>query len=100
MDALNPNFDLDVSQLSAVELQRLGVTVAQVRAAYADPVDILAPEATGSRYAGVHRYVGLTDVGKFIFVVLGYVEATGRITAFRVRVLLSITEIRRYICSY
>ena len=94
----NLNFDLDVSQLSAVGLQRLGVTVAQLRAVYANPVDILEPEAAGSRYAGVHRYIGLTDAGKFIFVALGYVEATGRITAFGVRVLLDVAEIRRYLC--
>ena len=94
------NFDLDISQLSAVDLQRLGVTVAQVRTTYADPVTILEPEAAGSRYAGVHRYVGLTDTGKFIFVALGYVETTGRITAFGVRVLYSVAEIRRYVCAY
>ncbi len=34
MENLNPTPDLDVSQLSAVELQRLGITIAQVRAVY------------------------------------------------------------------
>lgn len=34
MENLNPTPDLDVSQLSAVELQRLGITIAHVRAVY------------------------------------------------------------------
>ena len=99
MDDFDLNFDLDMRELSATELQLIGVTGAQVRAVYAAPIIVLEPTAAGSRYAGVHRYVGLTDGGKFLFVVLGYVEETRRITAFRVRVLYAVDEIRRYLCA-
>lgn len=90
------NDDLDISQLSAVTLQRMGVTVAQVRAVYATPLKIYPPEETG--YTGVYRAVGFLNTGRFLSVALAYVETTGRITALAVQVALDLDDIRDAIC--
>ena len=95
MDDLN--FDLDVSQLSAVDLQSLGVTVAQVRAVFADPVATIEPDpATG--FPGVWQLLGLTSNGRFIFVALEYDENARRFSALGVQVAHDLTELRYFLC--
>ena len=98
MDDLNLNFDLDVSQLSAPDLQRLGITVAQVRAVYAEPVETIVPERT-SRFPNTWFVFGFTGNGRFIFVALEYVAVTNRITALGIRVAASVAEIRQQLCG-
>lgn len=95
MDDLN--FDLDVSQLSAVELQRVGVTIAQVRATYADPLVIIEPDAT-QLFSDVWRLLGFTNNGRFIFVALRYDGNPGKFAALGVKVAETVTEIRHYLC--
>lgn len=97
MDDLNLNFDLDVSLLSAIELQRIGVTIAQVRAAYAEPVDTIEPEAN-SQFPDVWRLLGFTNNCRFIFVTLAYVGATGKFTALGVQVAGTVAEVRQHLC--
>lgn len=98
MDDLNLNFDLDISQLSAPDLQRLGVTVAQVRAVYAEPVETIVPERESS-FPDTWFVFGFTGNGRFIFVALEYVAATNRITALGVRAAASVAEVRHQLCS-
>lgn len=95
MDDLNLNFDLDVSQLSALELQRLSVTVAQVRALYASPVAIIEPEPA---FPEVWQLLGLTDKGRFIFVALRYDDNSGKLAALGVQVAADLGELRYYLC--
>lgn len=95
MDDLNPTPDLDVSRLSAPELQRLGVTVAQVRAVYASPVVTIEPE---SAFPDVWQLLGLTDKGRFIFVALRYDDNTGKLAALGVDVADNLDELRYYLC--
>jgi len=97
MDDLNPMPDLDVSQLSAVELQRKGVTMAQVRAAYASPVAVIGPKV-GSAFPGVWQLLGFTDKGQFIFVALRYDDNTGKLAALGVEVASDLTELRYFLC--
>lgn len=97
MDDLNPTPDLDVSQLSALELQRLGVTVAQVRAAYASPVAVIGPRPD-SAFPGVWQLLGFTDKGRFIFVALRYDDLTGKFAALGVQVADDLGELRFYLC--
>ena len=95
MDDLNPTPDLDVSQLSTPELQRLGITVAQVRAVYASPVVIIEPE---SAFPDVWQMLGFTDKGRFIFVALRYDDNTGKLAALGVDVADNLAELRYYLC--
>ena len=97
MDDLNLNFDLDISQLSAVDLQRLGVTVAQVRAVYADPLTTIPPNRN-SPYPAVFQVFGFTGTHQFLFVALAYDESTRKLTALAVRVADDLVEIRQLIC--
>ena len=98
MDDHSINFDLDVSQLSAPDLQHIGVTVAQIRAVYAEPVVTIEPEGD-SEFPEVWRLLGFTGNGRFIFVALKYVPATNRVTALGVRCATSVTEVRHYLCA-
>ena len=95
MPGLNPTPDLDVSQLSAVELQRLGVTVAQVRMTYLNPVVTIEPEP---EFPDVWQVLGLTDKGRFIFVALKYDDNTGKFAALRVQIADDLAELRYYLC--
>ena len=95
MDDLNPTPDLDLSQLSAVDLQRLGVTVAQVRTVYANPAAIIEPEP---EFPEVWQLLGLTDKGRFIFVALRYDDNTGKLAALGVQVADDLGELRYYLC--
>jgi hypothetical protein len=95
MDDLNPTPDLDVSQLSALELQHLDVTVAQVRAAYAAPVASIEP---GLDFPDVWQVLGFTDKGRFIFVALRYDDRTGKLAALGVQVADDLAELRHYLC--
>lgn len=95
MDDLNLNFDLDVSQLSAVDLQRLGVTIAQVRTAYAEPVVTIEPEAA---FPDVWQVLGFIGKGRFIFVALRYDDNTGKLAALGVEVAEDLAELRYYLC--
>jgi len=95
MDDLNLNFDLDVSQLSAVELQRFGITVAQVRAVYANPVVTIEPEPA---FPEVWQLLGFTDKGRFIFVALRYDDNPGKLAALGVDVAHDLGELRHYLC--
>ena len=95
MDNLNPTPDLDVSQLSAPELQRLSVTVAQVRAVYANPAVTIEPKPA---FPEVWQLLGLTDKGKFIFVALRYDDLTGKFAALGVDVASDLGELRYYLC--
>ena len=95
MENLNPTPDLDLSRLSAPELQRLGVTVAQVRAVYADPVATIEPEP---EFSEVWQLLGLTDKGRFIFVALRYDDNTGKFAALGVQVADDLGELRYYLC--
>ena len=95
MENLNPTPDLDVSQLSAQELQRLGVLMIQVRATYANPVVTIEPEP---EFPDVWRLLGFTDKGKFIFVALRYDDLTGKFAALRVDVADDLGELRYYFC--
>lgn len=95
MDDFNLNFDLDMSKLGAVDLQRLGVTVAQVRAVYAQPAAIIEPEP---EFPEVWQLLGLTDKGKFIFVALRYDDNTGKLAALGVDVASDLAELRHYLC--
>ncbi|WP_223649740.1 hypothetical protein [Hymenobacter psoromatis] len=97
MENLNPTPDLDVSQLSAVALQRLGVTVAQVRAVYADPVNVSAPDTT-SEFPTVWRLFGFMGKGMFLFVALEYDDTTGKFAALGIKVAGTVAEVRRYLC--
>ncbi len=97
MENLNPTPDLDVSQLSAPELQRLGVTVAQVRAAYAAPVAVVGPRPD-SAFPGVWQLLGFTDKGRFIFVTLKYDDNTGKLAALGVEVASDLAELRYFLC--
>jgi len=95
MENLNPTPGLDVSQLNAPELQRLGVTVVQVRAAYASPVVTIEPEP---EFPDVWQLLGFTDKGRFIFVALRYDDSTGKLAALRVDVADELEELRYYLC--
>ncbi|QKG55102.1 hypothetical protein [Hymenobacter sp. BRD67] len=98
MENLNPTPDLDVSQLSAVELQRLGVTIAQVRATYADPVTVIEPDAA-SDFPRVWRLFGFIGTGRFLFVALEYDGSTGKFAALGVKVASTVDEVRYYLCG-
>jgi len=95
MDDLN--FDLDISQLSGVDLQRLGVTVAQVRAVFADPLATIPPER-GSPHPDVFQFFGFAASHRFLFVALTYDDRTRKLTALAVRVADDLTEIRSLLC--
>ena len=95
MQTPNPTPDLDVSQLSAVELQRLGVTVAQVRAVYANPAVTIEPVL---KFPDVWQLLGFTDKGRFIFVALRYDDLTGKFAALGVQVADDLGELRYYLC--
>ena len=97
MDDLNLNFDLDVSQLSAVDLQRLGVTIAQVRAAYGAPIVVIEPDPT-ARFPGLWQIFGFANNGRFLFVALAYDDSTRKLAALAVRVADDVAEIRYYLC--
>jgi hypothetical protein len=95
MENINPAHDLDVSQLSAPELQRLGVTVTQVRAIYASPVVVIEPKL---EFPEVWQVLGFTDNGRFIFVALRYDDLTGKFAALGVQVADDLAELRYYLC--
>lgn len=95
MENPSPTPGLDVSQLSAVELQRLGITVAQVRAVYASPVVTIEPE---TEFPEVWQLLGFTDKGRFIFVALRYDDNTGKFAALGVNVASDLAELRYYLC--
>lgn len=97
MDDFNPIPDLDVSQLSAPDLQRLGVTVAQVRAAYADPIAVIGPKVE-SAFPGIWQLLGFTANGRFIFVALRYDDNTGKFAALGVEVASDLGELRYLLC--
>ena len=97
MDDLNPTPDLDVSQLSAPDLQRLGVTVAQVRAVYARPAVVIEPDPT-SQYPDMWQLLGLTNNGRFIFVALAYDDSTGKFAAFGIEIALDLAALRFLLC--
>lgn len=97
MADLNPTPDLDVSQLSAVDLQRLGVTVAQVRAVYAGPITVMEPEAD-SDFPDVWRLFGFTGNRRFLFVALAYDGNTGKFAALGIKVAGTVAEVRHYLC--
>jgi hypothetical protein len=97
MEPPNPTPDLDVSQLSALELQRLGVTVAQVRAVYAAPIRVDEPEIN-SEFPDVWRLFGFTGNGRFVFVALRYDDLTGKFAALGIKVADTIAEVRHYLC--
>ena len=92
---LNPTPDLDVSRLSAIELQRLGVTIAQVRAAYAAPVATIEPELP---FPEVWQVLGFTDKARFILVALKYDDHTGKFAALGVQLADNLAELRAYLC--
>lgn len=98
MDDLNLNFDLDISQLSALDLQSLGVTVAQVRAVFADPVATIEPDAA-SEFPDVWQLLGLTSSGRFIFVALEYDDRTGKLAALGVAIASDLAELRSLLCG-
>lgn len=98
MDELNLNFDLDVSQLSAPDLQRLGVTVAQVRATFANPIAIIEPDPT-SEFPDVWQLLGLTNSGRFIFVALEYDDRTGKLATLSVAIASDLAELRSLLCG-
>ena len=95
MENLDPIPDLDISSLSAVELQNIGVTVAQVRAAYISPVVTIEP---GPEFPDVWQVLGFTDKGRFIFVALRYDDHTGKFAALGVQVADDLAELRYYLC--
>ncbi len=95
MNNLNP--DLDVSQLSAPDLQGIGVTIAQVRATFADPVVTVEPDPT-SEFPDVWQLLGLTNNGRFILVALRYDDRTGKLAALGVDVVLDLAELRYLLC--
>jgi hypothetical protein len=95
MQNLSPTPDLDVSQLSAPELQRLSVTVAQVRAVYSNPAVTIAPVPA---FPDVWQLLGLTDKGRFIFVALRYDNHTEKFAALGVDVATDLEELRYYLC--
>ena len=97
MPDLNPTPDLDVSQLSAVDLQSLGITVAQVRAAYAAPIVAIGPDPN-ARFPDLWQIFGFTTTGRFIFVALAYDELTGKLAALAVRVADDLGEVRDHLC--
>lgn len=97
MENLNPTPYLDVNQLSAVELQRLGVTVAQVRAVYASPAVTIEPEPE-PEFPEVWQVLGFTDKGRFIFVALRYDALTGKFAALGVQAADDLGELRYYLC--
>ena len=94
----NLNFDLDISPLSAVNLQRLGVTIAQVRAAFADPVATIEPDPA-SGFPDVWQLVGFTNTGRLIIVALEYDDRTRKLTALGVDVVLDLNELRHLLCT-
>lgn len=98
MENFNPTPDLDISRLSAIELQRLGVTVAQVRVVYADPVTVIEPDAS-SEFPGVWRLFGFIATGRFLFVALEYDGSTGKFAALGVKVANTVDEVRHYLCG-
>ncbi len=95
MDDLNLNFDLDLSQLSAVDLQHISVTMAQVRTAYTKPVATIEPE---SAFPDVWQVLGFIGKGRFIFVALRYDDHTGKLAALGVEVAEDLAELRYYLC--
>jgi hypothetical protein len=95
MENFNPTPDLDISQLSAPKLQRLGVTVAQVRAVYNSPAVTIEPVP---EFPDVWQLLGLTDKGRFIFVALRYDDLTGKFAALGVDVAVDLGELRYYLC--
>lgn len=92
------NFDLDISQLSAVYLQRLGVTVAQVRAVFANPVVTIEPDAA-SGFPDMWQLLGFANNGRFIFVALKYDDSIRKLAALAVRVADDVAELRHHLCS-
>lgn len=76
-------------------IQGLGVTVAQVRAAYAAPVVVIEPEAG---FPDVWQLLGFTDKGRFIFVALKYDDCTGKLPTLGVQVADDLAELRHYLC--
>lgn len=95
MENLPSTPGLDVSQLSAPELQRLSATVAQVRAVYNSPAVTIEPVL---EFPDVWQLLGLTDKGRLIFVALRYDDNTGKFTALGVDVALDLGELRYYLC--
>jgi hypothetical protein len=95
MEPFNPTPELDVSQLNAVELQRLGVLMVQVRATYANPVVTIEPEP---EFTEVWRLLGFIGKGRFIFVALRYDDLTGKFAALRVDNADNLEELRYYLC--
>jgi hypothetical protein len=95
MENPNPTPDLDVSQLSAVELQRLGVLMVQVRATYTNPVVTIEPEL---EFPEVWRLLGFIGKGRFIFVTLRYDDLTGKFAALGVDGADDLGELRYYLC--
>lgn len=97
MDDFNLNSDLDVSQLSAVDLQRISITVAQVRAVFANPVATIEPDATLS-FPDIWQLLGFTSTGQFVFVALKYDDSTRKLAALAVRVADDLAELRYHLC--
>lgn len=91
------DLDLDISQLSALDLQRLKVTVARIRAVHAAPNKVFGPEETG--FPGVYHFAGLTSTGRVLSVALAYVEATERVTALGIEVVTGLRELRLILCE-
>lgn len=89
--------DLDVSQFNASDLQRLGVTVAQVRAAFAAPVATVEPDPA-SGFPNVWQLLDFTSNGRFVFVALAYDDRTGKLAALGVDVVLDLAELRYFLC--
>lgn len=95
MENINPTPELDVSQINAPALQRLGVTMMQVRTVYANPVVTIEPEP---EFPDVWRLLRFTDEGRFIFVALRYDDHTGKFAALRVDIADELEELRYYLC--
>ena len=89
--------DLDISQLSATALQRLGITIAQVRAAFSSPVATIEPDPA-SGFPDVWQLVGFTNTGRLIIVALEYDDRTRKLTALGVDVVLDVNELRHLLC--
>ena len=94
MEPFNPTPELDVSQLNAVELQRLGVLMVQVRATYANPVVTIEPEP---EFPEVWRLLGFIGKGRFVFVALRYDDLTGKFADLRVDNADDLEELRYYL---
>ena len=90
-------FELDVSPLRAPDLQRLGVTVAQVRDAFAHPIATIEPDPA-SGFPDVWQLVGFTNTGRFIIVALAYDDHTGKLAALGIGLVLDLAELRYFLC--